>query len=102
MEAVIQTTSQEEIEQAAACEDVSIISVVGKTVEEAADLRQHIPERVRLSWDITNSTTNSTRYLLLSILRSVRVFLTGEKMFCRKRKGRVFRRQRERDRIAIS
>lgn len=47
MEAVIQTTSQEEIEQAAASEDVSIISVVGKTVEEAAELRQHIPERVR-------------------------------------------------------
>eukprot|EP00903_Cladosiphon_okamuranus_P010206 g9665.t1 len=46
MEAVIQTTSQEEIEQAAACEDVSIISVVGKTVQEAAELRQHIPERV--------------------------------------------------------
>lgn len=47
MEAVIQTTSQEEIEQAAASEDVSIISVVGKTLEEAAELRQHIPERVR-------------------------------------------------------
>lgn len=47
MEAVIQTTSQEEIEQAAASEDVSIISVVGKTVQEAAELRQHIPERVR-------------------------------------------------------
>ena len=47
LEAVIQTTSQEEIEQAAASEDVSIISVVGKTVAEAADLRQYIPERVR-------------------------------------------------------
>lgn len=47
---MIQTTNQEEIEQAATSEDVSIISVVGKTVEEAKELRQHIPERVRFRY----------------------------------------------------
>ncbi len=54
MEAVIQTTNQEEIEQAAASEDISIISVVGKTVEEAKELRQYIPERVRITWSWGN------------------------------------------------
>ncbi|CAM9823605.1 unnamed protein product [Pylaiella littoralis] len=46
MEAVVQTTSQEEIEQAAASEDISIISVVGKGLEGATELLPHIPERV--------------------------------------------------------
>lgn len=49
MEAVVQTTSQEEIEEAVSAggDAISIISVVGKTVEEAMDLRQHIPDEVR-------------------------------------------------------
>ncbi|CAN0519315.1 unnamed protein product, partial [Ectocarpus sp. 12 AP-2014] len=46
MEAVIQATSQEEIEQAVTSEDISIISIVGKTVDEAVELRQYIPDRV--------------------------------------------------------
>lgn len=45
MEAVLQTTNQEEIEQAVAA-GASIISVVGKQVEEAMELRQYIPESV--------------------------------------------------------
>lgn len=47
MEAVIQATSQEEIEQAVTSQDISIISIVGKTVDEAVELRQYIPDRVR-------------------------------------------------------
>lgn len=49
MEAVVQTTSREEIEQAVSAGGegvISAISVVGKTVEEAAELRQYIPESV--------------------------------------------------------
>ncbi|CBJ28504.1 Indole-3-glycerol-phosphate synthase [Ectocarpus siliculosus] len=46
MEAVIQATSQEEIEQAVTSEDISIISIVGKMVDEAVELRQYIPDRV--------------------------------------------------------
>ncbi|CAM9374188.1 unnamed protein product [Scytosiphon promiscuus] len=46
LEAVVQTASQEEIEQAVASDDVSIVSVVGKTVDEAAELKQYIPDRV--------------------------------------------------------
>lgn len=49
MEAVVQTTSREEIEQAASAGgggEISVISVVGKTVEEAAELQQYIPETV--------------------------------------------------------
>lgn len=45
MEAVLQTTNREEIEQAVSA-GASIISVVGKQVEEAVQLRQHIPESV--------------------------------------------------------
>lgn len=50
---MVQTTSQEEIEQAVASDDVTIISVVGKTMEEAAELKQYIPDRVSglyLAW----------------------------------------------------
>eukprot|EP00904_Undaria_pinnatifida_P003102 jgi/Undpi1/12793/HiC_scaffold_7.g02460.m1 len=46
MEAVVQTTSREEIQQAAAAGGVSAISVVGKTVEEAVELQQYIPESI--------------------------------------------------------
>ena len=43
---MVQTTSREEIQQAAAAGGVSAISVVGKTVEEAVELQQYIPESV--------------------------------------------------------
>lgn len=45
MEAVVQTTNQEEIEQASSA-GASIISVVGKAVEDAVELRQYIPDSV--------------------------------------------------------
>ncbi|CAM9925135.1 unnamed protein product [Ascophyllum nodosum] len=45
MEAVLQATSREEIEQAVAA-GASVVSVVGKLVDEAIELRQHIPDLV--------------------------------------------------------
>ena len=59
MEAVVQTTSREEIEQAASAGGggaISIISVVGKTVEEAAELQQYIPESVGVKWQLSRLT----------------------------------------------
>lgn len=54
MEAVVQVTSQEEIE-AAVRAGATVVSVVGKDAKDAIELYEHIPDSVRwYPWPFSN------------------------------------------------